>query len=298
MANSIAYRMNFSRKLLLAVAGSVVAVGPVLTGLVDARSQDAVRPRFEVATVKRDTSRRPNRFKMFPEVTVESATLKDLIKFAYGVEDFRLAGGPGWIDADRYEIQAKVEGNPGTFDLALQRQRLQTLLEDRFKLALHRERKELPIYELTVAKGGLRLQPLKEGDCIKRDPTKVLAPLAPGQKPSDFCGYGGFGRGSYENTTATMKNVAAALSTLVGRMVVDKTGITNTFHVRLTFAPDESTVPIPGTVGADDSGRPLPSDIGPNIFTAVQEQLGLKLESAKGPVDVLVIDRAERPTEN
>jgi len=291
--------MNFSRKLLLAVAGVLVAVGPVLTGLVDARHQEAVRPRFEVATVKPNISvGQPLRFKMFPEVIVESATLKDLIKFAYAMEDFRVSGGPGWITGDRYDIQAKVEGNPGTFDLALQRQRLQTLLEDRFKLAHHRETKELPIYELNVAKGGLKLQPLKEGDCITRDVTKPLA-LAPGQKLSDFCGYAGFGRGSYENTTATMKSVAGALSTVVGRMVVDKTRITNTFHIRLTFVPDESTVPIPSPLGVGDSARPLAgSDPGPNIFTALQEQLGLKLESAKGPVDVLVIDHAERPTDN
>ncbi len=81
------------------------------------------------------------RFKRFPGVTVENAAFKDLLKFAYDVEDFRVSGGPGWINSDRYNIEAKVEGNPTSFDLTLQRRRLQTLLQDRFKLALHRKGK-------------------------------------------------------------------------------------------------------------------------------------------------------------
>jgi len=258
----------------------------------------AQQPTFEVASIKRSVNQYM-RFKMFPGVTVEGATLKDIVKFAYDVEDFRVSGGPGWINSDRYDIEAKVEGKPTSFDLALQRRRLQTLLQDRFNLAIHRETKELPIYALTVAKGGFKLHPLKDGDCITGDPTKPLAPLAPGRKPSDFCGYIGFGRGLYENTTARMGGVAGALSTLLGRKVVDKTGITGVFHVRLTFVPDDSTIPMPGPEGPGDSGRPAATaEAGPNIFTAVQEQLGLKLESGKGPVDVLVIDHVEKPTEN
>ena len=122
-----------------------------------------------------------------------------------------------------------------------------------------------------------------------------MVPFAPGQKPSDFCGYGGFpGRGLYENTTARMADVAGSLSTLLGRTVVDKTGISGTFHIRLTFAPDDSiALRVPGP--PDD---PAPPADGPNIYTAIQEQLGLKLESSKGLVEVLVIDHVEKPSEN
>jgi uncharacterized protein (TIGR03435 family) len=273
-----------------------IAAAAVLVAVIAGAPVAAQQPAFEVASIKRSVSGGPQRFKMFPGVTVENSTLKDLIKFAYAVDDFRISGGPGWINSDRYDIEAKVEGKPTTFDLALQRRRLQTLLQDRFNLALHRETKELPIYELKVAKGGFKLHPLKDGDCIAGDPTKPLAPLAPGKTRMDYCGYGGFGRGLYENSTANMGGVAGALSTLLGRKVVDKTGITVVFRVRLTFVPDDSTIPMPGP---DGPGGPAPTaDAGPNIFTAVQEQLGLKLESAKGPVDVLVIDHVERPSEN
>jgi uncharacterized protein (TIGR03435 family) len=257
----------------------------------------AQQPAFDVAAIKRNVSGEPGpRFKMFPGFTVERATLKDLVKLAYEIEDFRISGGPGWINSDRYDIEAKAEGNPvwNQEVRMLQERRLQTLLNDRFKLMIHRETKELPIYVLSVAKGGLKLHPLKEGDCIARDPTKLGTPLAPGKTPMDYCGYGGFGRGLYENSTADMGGVAGALSTLLGRKVVNKTGITGTFRIRLTFTPDESMPRFSG-----DPGYPPPSDTtDPNIFTALQEQLGLKLESGKGPVDVLVIDHAEKPSEN
>ncbi len=158
---------------------------------------------------------------------------------------------------------------------------LQTLLRDRFKLTLHLETKELPIYLLTVAKSGFRLQPLKEGDCITFDPNNPAR--EPGRKPSNFCGNMGIGRGNLDATKASMADLAPLFSVILGRTVVDQTGITGAFSVHLRFAPDE--------VPAADA-------TGPSIFTAVQEQLGLKLESGKGPVEVLVIDSVEKPSEN
>jgi uncharacterized protein (TIGR03435 family) len=243
----------------------------------------AQQPAFEVASIKPNVSGDPSRGarNTAGRLTITNMTLKDLVKFAYDVEDFRISGGPGWITADHYDIAAKAEGKPRPDQNRLM---LQTLLKDRFKLALHRETKDLPIYALTVAKSGLKLRP---ASCITLDPSNPT--LAPGQKASDSCGYRMAGRGTLDATKAGMADLAKMFSTLLGRTVLDKTEVTGEFAVHLTFTADDSVAtPFQGAGDSD----------GPNIFTAVQEQLGLKLESTKGPVDVLVIDRVEKPSEN
>lgn len=258
----------------------------------------AQQPAFTVASVKPNLSGSPGpRWRMGPAFSVESATLKDLLMMAYDVEDFRISGGPGWIKSDRYNIEAKAEGNPSMDQkgmeawLKLQRQRLQTLLRDRFQLAVHRETKELPIYTLTVTKGGLKL---KEGSCIAADPRNLEAGPAPGKTPMDYCGYGGMGRGLVEGTTMRMADLTGNFSVILGRPVVDRTGITGTFRVHLAFTPDDTMPQFPGP-----SDNPAPTaEAGPNIFTAVQEQLGLKLETGKGPVEVIAIDHVDKPSEN
>jgi bla regulator protein BlaR1 len=295
---------EFSPRASLArvAMSGVVLLGFVIAGSIAPRwivfAQEAARPAFEVASIKRNVSGDPGyRYGMGPHTHVESATFKDLVSLAYDVKDFQVSGGPGWINSDRYDIDATAEGapTPGQEGMNLPRRRLQTLLQDRFKLALRRETKELPIYELTVARGGLKLQPLKDGSCVPFDVDKFRAP---GSNPMNFCGYGGFGRGFYEAASASMADLAKSFSMVVGRIVADKTGITGVFRVHLTFVPDESAPPwLLGPPG--DPGNPAPAaDAGPSIFTAVQEQLGLKLESSKGPVDVLVIDHVEKPDAN
>jgi uncharacterized protein (TIGR03435 family) len=209
-----------------------------------------------------------------------------LISWAYNVWDFQISGGPGWIDSARYDIEAKADGGPSQDQMKLMMQRL---LGERFKLSLHRGTKELPIYRLTEAKDGFKLRPLKEGDCIVFDPTHP--PSSPKLTASDFCGNLTMGRGSFEGTSATMADLAVSISQIVGRPVVDGTGITGVFHIRLKFAA------LSGSVAAADNGAPTADDL-PSIFGAVQEQLGLKLESTKGPVEVLFIDSIERTSEN
>jgi uncharacterized protein (TIGR03435 family) len=254
----------------------------------------AQQPAFEVASIKPDVSGQPGPlFELFPGFHVERATLKSLVLMAYGIHDFQLSGGPGWINSDRYNIEAKAQA-PAAFSQdyrMLQYQRMQTLLEDRFKLAVHRETKELPIYELTIAKGGPKLQP---PSCIQRDAGDRT--IAPGKTMSDYCGFGITSRGLVELTTATMGNLANTFSAELSRIVIDRTGISGMFHIHLTFTPDDSTIRLPDIPGLP--GEPAPTVDGTNIFTAIQEQLGLKLESAKGPVDVLVIDHVEKPSEN
>ncbi len=175
---------------------------------------------------------------------------------------------------------------------ALQYRRLQTLLKERFKLAIHRETKELPIYELTVAKAGPKLQP---PNCIQREPCDLT--MAPGKTLMDYCGSGGFDTGSYQASNGNMRDLADALGLPLGRTVVDKTGITGRFRLQLTYRSDVSTNPFSDTAEPGAHGAAA-ADLGPDIFTALQEQLGLKLESARGPVEILVIDHAERPSEN
>ncbi len=175
---------------------------------------------------------------------------------------------------------------------------MQALLEDRFQLKLHRETREAPVYELVAAKGSPKLQPFQEGSCAPADST--LAPGAtPPRKRCDFS----VTRGKTTDLAihvqgASLQGLAFLLGLSVDRPVVDKTGITGLYDFNLEFGKDETTAlrqcrpPEPGAVGAQQPAS------GPSIFTAMQEQLGLKLESGKGSREVLVIDHIERPSEN
>jgi uncharacterized protein (TIGR03435 family) len=284
-----------SRSTLLAVVLALLIAGVPAAVSLRAAPQQA-QPAFDVASIKRTAAGiDPGpRFGLGPRTHVESATLKDLVLLAYDIKDFQLSGGPGWTNSDRYDIDATVEGESrgtGPAYRTLILRRLQTLLQDRFKLAVHRETKELPIYELVVAKGGFKLQPVKEGSCVPFDAEKFRAP---GSNPMNFCGYGGFGRGFYEASTTTMAELAYALPMAVGRTVVDRTGITGVFRIHLAYQ-----FVSPPAASPNGAGNPTPADDASiSIFTALQEQLGLKLESSKGPVEVLVVDHVEKPSEN
>ena len=293
MMTRCAYKPNHGKNL---IAGMLAIAGPLAFGVLNApniRAQSA-QPAFEVTSVKPNRSGDPGSSFGFggATVTFTNQTLKNIVLNTYQIRDFQLLGGPGWINCDHFDIEGKVAGNPG---LDQRRLMMQALLQDRFKLALNREVKELPIFQLTIGKNGLKLQPLKEGSCPARDPNNPKP--AQGRTDQDYCGFTGFFKGRLEATSTTMAQLATYLSRLVDRTVVDKTGITGTFPVHLTFAPDQAA---PGQVLGPpiDEGDPGTSTDGASIFTAIQEQLGLRLESGKGPVDVLVIDNVEKPTQN
>jgi uncharacterized protein (TIGR03435 family) len=172
---------------------------------------------------------------------------------------------------------------------------LQVLLEDRFQLRFHRETREMPIYALTVAKSG-RLPP---ADCVQYDEKNRPAPPAPGQPPIRFCGNIRGGR-SGPNSTLDAMGISMAdfirwLSNTTGRTIVDKTGFTGTFDAKMEYLP-EMAQGMPAT--GDGAAPAAVENVAPSLFTALQERLGLKLESERGPVEILVIDRVERPTEN
>jgi len=217
--------------------------------------------------------------------------VRDLIAQAYGMKTFLIYGAPGWTGADGYDIVAKREVNPARKapDAALWAGallRLQTLLENRCSLRVHRETRELPIYTLTAAKGGLKLEP---ANCIPFDHEHPPAPPLPGQTPPPICGRLRTGRNG-RNATLTgtgiaMKDILNWLSNLTGRTVVDGTGYTEPFNASLEWFR-ESASSLPDTTTA------------PSLETALRERLGLKLESGKGPVEVLVVDHVERPSAN
>jgi uncharacterized protein (TIGR03435 family) len=281
----------------------------VLTGLANtpqARAQSpvatAARPEFEVASIKPNTS--ANGAATFPypfggRITATNVNLKILIEFSYKVRNFEISGAPGWIDSDRYDVTAKAaESNIGVEQYQLM---LQSLLADRFKLAVHRETKEMPVYAVLPAKGGPRLPEAKPGSCVTFGPDSPPPLRVPGQSSPLVCG--GFSMGPYslEGRKLSVAQLVNALSIILGRPVIDKTGFTGTFDIHLEFAPEGTTGRGQGGFGppglAADAGNPDTSR--PSIFTALQDQLGLKLESQKGPADVLVIDHLERaPTEN
>ena len=169
---------------------------------------------------------------------------------------------------------------------------LQVLLVDRFKLAVHRETKELPIYSLVVAKGGSKLHEAKPGDTY---PNGIKGPDGrPVPRGSHFMR---MGRGELTAQGIGMDDIAHLLTRQTGRTVVDNTGLKGNYDFTLHWTPDQ-IAPTPNGPGSGGPDSSTSSESGPSIFTAIQEQLGLKLESQKGPVEILVVDHVERPSEN
>ena len=262
-------------------------------------AQSANPPRCAVASITRDPSTAPVSmaspmgagYRPGGRFVASNAPVTFLIQRAYAVEPFQIAGGPAWAATDGYDIEAKPEGNTDQKQMWLM---VQTLLADRFKLVLNKEKRELPVWDLQQLKGGAKLPP-PEGRRCSDSPT---AP-EPGQpRPAAPCGPGVVGAGTGLNLTGisvTMPELAKLLSALMGREVIDKTGITRRFALHLEFAHDDALAGLPDASGPSISAQVTDR---PSIGKALQEQLGLKLEPSKGPVDVLVIVHLERPVVN
>jgi uncharacterized protein (TIGR03435 family) len=240
--------------------------------------QSASPPAFEVASVKLSTpDERVIGVFTYPggRITATNYTLQMLIEEAYSVQTFQVSGGPRWIGDSRYSIVAKPPASSKSSALTPpypkwppneeQRSMLQTLLADRFHLQLHREMKEGPIYMLTVGNKELKLKPAKSAD----DYPWVGSP-----------GGGAISGTGMAGTNAPMQLLAARLTGYLKRPVQDRTGLKGSFDFKFEYAADDNQ-----------------PDIIASIFNSLQE-LGLKLEPAKGPVETLVIDRAEKPAEN
>ena len=236
---------------------------------------------YTVASIKPNKSS-DDRFMLRPlpggGLTATGVTLKMFIMFAYGVASYQISGAPNWVGVERWDVEAKTDGVEGR--LPLSQALLRRLLEDRFQLKTLRETRKMPVYALRVNKNGLKLKP-HAGD-------------AAGSKPQVS-----FGFGSASFTDSSLADLAAQLTLYLDRPVLDRTGIQGDYDFALNWtpAPNESSPQAMGLPPRAEPPRPADSN-GPSIFTALQEQLGLKLESTKGPVDILVIDHIERPSEN
>jgi uncharacterized protein (TIGR03435 family) len=275
---------GFSRIAAIASAGPLLVAIGFLNQPGTAQSTET-RAEFEAASIKpfphpvTENSTSYNAWRAMARSSSRGrfnlvmVTLKGLVLAAYDVNDFQIVGGPSWMDNDGYDVVAKA-GSDATY--TQMKPMLQTLLADRFKLALHRESKELPVYELSVAKGGPKIVATKEGSCAPLDLSGPPPPLG-----TKICG--GVARRLYELTSyaVSMPEFVGYLAAIMGRPVIDKTGFKDRFDVDLKFDPCST----PGGLG----GATPPG---------LQDQLGLRLQSAKGPVEVLVIDHAERPTAN
>jgi len=206
-----------------------------------------------------------------------------------------IEGGPGWINSERYTISAIAEGNPSR--PVMEGPMLQEILEDRFQLKIRRGSRELPIYELTVAKGGAKIKPFVEGSCIRATPPERANPAPVGQR---YCKTDPAGRGpnmltDVEGVTIEEYVRSLSMNPVVGidRPVVDKTGLTGRFNIRVEFAPPANIAAILRSKG-QDPGEPT----APALPDAIEDQLGLILKAVKGSGDYYVIDRVERPSEN
>ena len=244
-------------------------------------------PVYDVASVKENKSgERMMRIMNKPDgFSCSNIPLKTLIANAYLIRQDLISGGPGWVDSTGFDVEAKVAGSDmEAFKKLSPRQRyslLQALLEERFKLKVHRETKVLPMFDLVVAKGGSKL---KAAAPVAASADQAKGPDAP--KPHSM-GMS-MGPGMFKGQALSMTAVANQLSYIVHYTVVDKTGLTGSYDLDLKWTPDDA-----GPPSGDTS-----AESGASIFTAVQEQLGLKLQSTKGPVETLIIDHAELPSEN
>jgi uncharacterized protein (TIGR03435 family) len=202
-----------------------------------------------------------------------------------------IEGVPDWIHSETFEIGATSDGHPSI--LMMLGPMMRSILEDRFKLKIHRETRQGPVYELAVGKGSSKLKPLQDGSCT---PVLVGHPLPSLPSGRHLC-RNMVGPAAIDFEGGTLSMFAGLMGLILDRPVIDKTGITNYFEIHLKFSPDDFAAPRPA---AADPGLPaaVTSPDAPGIFQAIQEQLGLRLLSAKGPVDVLVIDHIERPSAN
>jgi uncharacterized protein (TIGR03435 family) len=252
------------------------------------------KPTFEVASI-RPSSRTfvGGWMRRDPGLlSITNFTLKDLIMEAWHVQPFQVLGGPSWMDVARFDVSAKQDRIAKVETSLLM---LQSLLADRFQLAMHLETRELPTYALVLAKKDGKLGPglvaPKEGNCVFAGPNSDIARPESG-KP--FCKTISVNPRFLHIYGFPLTELAKHLSEILGRQVTDQTGLTGNFNINLEWTPSEAqALQLPPGVQA-----PPPPDSPVSIFTAIQEQLGLKLESRKGPVEVWVIDRAEKPTEN
>jgi bla regulator protein blaR1 len=258
-----------------------------------APDQQAVK--FDVTSVKPNDSG-DDSVSMTPSlggIAWTNATLQMMMRLAYRVQDFQIVGSPNWLSTARFDVAGKVDTNTSREVLPLASM-LRALLVERFRLAVHNETRELPIYALVAARSDGQFGPQlrRPSNCVTPVEQRSTRPEDGTRTPSlPTCGNKVL-PGNMSGRGVTMLTLTGNLSVFAGRTVVDRTGLSGTFDFDLTWTPDLMT---PGRDAAGPGGVVTDSN-GPSLPTALQEQLGVKLESTKGPVNVIVIDHVEKPT--
>jgi uncharacterized protein (TIGR03435 family) len=330
-------RRNLLRAAGLLAATLTIAFGlaSATPGRAQAQSQGqstaATVPTYEYEVVSIKVNKSTGAFPNFSAgedgFTLQNLPLFALVASAFGVLPDRISGMPDWLNSEKYDVSTKMD--PSVSEAlkkmsaddkkTAQQLMIQALLADRCKLKFHRETKELPVYTLTIAKNGPKFQESKPDDkaTSAAEPTATNSSTAAaavtsagGMKVPD--GRGGFGSikvgagGAVTFHALPLTMLTQILSVQLGRQIVDKTGLTGKYDFTWQFTPDPSQNRAGGGGAPGDSqppagggGVPVPADpTGTSLFTAVQEQLGLRLESGKGPVEIFVIDHIERPSDN
>jgi uncharacterized protein (TIGR03435 family) len=282
-------KLNRCPSLLLLAAAFIVLTAPTATAQATAptpTAQTVPVPNANASAIQYDVvSIKPNKsgsgiiYNVDPPpdgYAVNNMPLKMLISNAYGIREDLISGGPRWIETDSYDVQAKVAGSDVAqyrkFSEQQRSRMVQQILAERFKLVVHTETKDLPVYELIVTKNGPKLREAK---------------------PNEQTG-GGFHSAGVEAEAMPISALANFLSQRLQRAIVDKTGLTGKYDFNLKWADDHSEAPS----SAMAAGTPSDPSSGLSLFTALQEQLGLKLQPAVGPVETLVIDHIEPPSPN
>jgi uncharacterized protein (TIGR03435 family) len=256
---------------------------------------------FEVATIKPNKSGDDRAYSSLQpggRFSATNVTLRDLVLAAYRFkyQPSQIVGGPDWMGSERFDIEAKAPSGKNPTDAEIL-EMLRALLSERFRLAVHEDAREVPTYALLKdrpdGKLGERLRPSSSGDCVDPGPAPARGPRpAVDPKGPQPCGRITYRPDGWSARGATTDQIAKALEAFVGRLVVNRTELTGPFNIDVEFTRDL------GAPASPERGPDRATDSGTSIFTALREQVGLRLEPQKGSVGVLVIDRVERPTAN
>jgi uncharacterized protein (TIGR03435 family) len=298
MTNRTIAKLSVAKKVVLSAVGAIAVAAPIFAQSVPLPSAGALR--YEVASIKRNNGDAKQMIvlqRFLPGGGFEgiNVTLGSVIRLAYGLQDFQMVGGPKWVNTDRFDIQ--VRGPQGATESEAPR-RLQSLLAERFALTAHSEKRDHPIYALVLARADRSLGPRLRKSQI--DPKKIQEQDAKmlRENPATFvpleCGLIAGRR--LGDCSSTMAVLASRFPMYVGRMVVDRTGLTGAYAYDLRFG--DRPVPGAGPGGGFPFPTTPPDPDAPSLFTALQEQLGLKLEAQTGRVEVLVIDQVAQPKAN
>jgi uncharacterized protein (TIGR03435 family) len=318
MNKSVARKLNFGKKLLLSAVGVAAIALPIVFGLArpaQSRAQSSTQnaaPNAAVFTAGyQHVSVTPGetgngiiqtRIRFMPDsLMAKNQTLHELIKLAYGVQDNQISGGPDWFATTRFNIEAELDSSvvaelkelSPEQQKAEREQMFQTLLADQFKVALHRESKLLPVHLLVIAKNGPKVQPAKPGDTYPNGIRGLDGGPAGAHKFA-------FGPDGFTAQALPMSYVAESLAMPLNQPIVDRTELTGDYDFTLTFSPEGAMPDHKEVIRGKETMMQVRSVDARNtaLLTAIEEQLGLRLELQTAPMPVLVIDRAVKPSEN